>query len=178
MALRSLKTDSYALYHERQSFIRSHFFAQILFFALIVFSWWVFIQRIVLGIPVELVGTDTDVIILWFVAGLFVPALLLVMRLDIEVTQVELRFQYVPFHLSPRIIPHSSIVQVDTESYHLPVTSGSGIKYHGGFVSYTVSGNEGVCIVYLTPAGKEKKIFLGSQSALELEQVLLRAGRR
>lgn len=178
MALQNLQTDSYTLFHERQSFIRSHFFAQVLFLICIILAWWGFIQQIVLGIPFGTnVASDNEMIIIWIMVGWVIPALLLITRLDIEVTQSELCFQYVPFHLSPRVIPCSSILRADARNYRL-VTYGWGIKYQNGVVSYTISGNEGVCITYLSLDGKEKKILLGSQSALELERVLLKRIKR
>jgi len=175
MPLEYMQSDSYTLFHERQSLIRSHFFVQALFFFLIILAWWGFIQQIVLGIPFgPNVATDAEILIIWIMAGWLIPALLLSMRLDIEVTQAELRFQYVPFHFSFQVIPCSSILQADVESYRSLFTHGWGIKYRSGVISYTVSGHEGVLITYLSPAGKEKKILLGSQSAFELERVLFK----
>ncbi|MDR2854765.1 MAG: hypothetical protein LBV40_01225 [Methanomicrobiales archaeon] len=174
MTLQDLQTDSYTLFVERQSFIRSHFFVQALFLLFIIFAWWGFIQQIVLGIPFGTnIASDNEMIFVWIMVGWLIPALLAIIRFDIEVTEAELRFQYAPFHLSPRIILRSSIVRIDVQHYH-PLLKGWGIKYWRGVVSYTVSGNEGVCITYLSSDEKEKKIFLGSQSAFELERVLLR----
>jgi len=170
--------DYFSLYHERQSLVREHLFVQIILLICIIVGWWGFIQQILFHIPFGTVpGSDIEVIIIWIVSGWLLPILIMSICLDIEVTSSELRFQYKPFHFSPRIILHSSIFHVHKEVYD-PLFSGWGIRYRDGVVAYTISGNEGVHILYQTIKGKEKKMLLGSRHAAELEQVLSKAVKK
>ena len=171
---RDSQFDSFSLYHERQFLVREHFFVQIILFICIIVGWWGFIQQILFHIPFGTnPASDVEVIITWIVSGWILPALIITTCLETEVTQSELRFQYKPFHLSAQIIPHSSILQFKCEVYR-PFAKffGWGIRHRDGVTAYTISGNEGLYIVYETGVGTEKKILLGSQSAPELEQVL------
>jgi uncharacterized membrane protein len=168
-----IQFDSFSLYDESQSLVREHLFVQIIVLICIIVGWGVFIQQI-LETPLETnLASDIEIIILWFVAGVLVPAIIIATRLEIEVTPSELRFQYKPFHVSARIIPRSSILYVQKVVYHQSAkSSGWGISYWNGAISYTVAGNEGVYIVYQNTKGTEKMIMLGSQRAAELEKLL------
>ena len=172
-----MQTDSYTLFHEHQSLIRSHFFVQIIIIICFLGGWWGFVQQIIFGIPFGTnPASDIEMIIIWIMVGWFIPILMGVIGLDIEVTQKELRFRYKPFHFSDQVILCSSILQADADTYRS--WYGWGIKYKKGIVSYTVSGNEGVYITYQTPDGKEKTILLGSKNAGELERVLFKTARK
>ena len=171
-----MKTDSYILFQEHQSLIRSHLFVQIIIIACFLLGWWGFVQQIVFGIPFGTNPTsDIEMILIWIMVGWFIPALMGTACLDIEVTQTELRFRYKPFHFSTQVIPCSSIIQADAGTYRS--WYGWGIKFKRGIISYTVSGNEGIYITYLTSDGKEKKILLGAKNTSELERVLFKTAR-
>jgi len=171
---RDYQFDSFSLYYEHQSFVREHIFVQIILLICIAVGWWRFIQQILFQIPYGTnPASDIEIIVVWVIAGLIVPAIIMAISLEIEITQSELRFQYKPYQLSAKIIPLSSILQCKYEIYRPVATfSGWGIRHRDGVTAYTVSGNEGVFIVYETKRGREKKILLGSQNAQELEQVL------
>lgn len=144
------------LFHERQRFTQ----------------WWIYL----VGGILPLVGVTMMYLLAqgppWLIALVMVPTLLLLtLRLDVEVTPLELRVRFFPLLRKQWTLDQISSCEART---YRPVAEygGWGIRYgfgHGW--AYNVKGNRGVQLV-LTDG---TKVLIGSQRPEELEAAI---GRR
>lgn len=104
----------------------------------------------------------------WLLAGLGLPALLLSMRLVVEVRQGELLVNYRP--LTRRVIALADVQEATVRTY-------SPVKEYGGWgikgwsrrnITYNVRGDRGVQLVLVDG----RKILIGSQRPEELARAL------
>lgn len=103
--------------------------------------------------------------------GLF--ALFFIARLITEVTQVEVRVRYVPFHRRPRAFPLSEIATAAARQYR-PIAEYGGWGIRGSFgrgIAYNVSGDEGVQLVMKSG----RRVLIGSQQARSLADAIERS---
>ena len=155
------------LFHEHQSLAKARPWVLIASIICVVGTWyWLSIL------------SDETMRLTSIIAGLAflgVLALNLMTSLDTVVTSDELRFQYRPVHLSPRVVPKAAIISAHAEVYRSLATYSWwgvwGISIRHGITSYTMSGNKGVYVTYHTKQGK-KTILIGSQKADALQQAL------
>lgn len=139
-------------------------------------QWWLWIVILVAALPPivlvayglyrkpEAVGVGAAVA----VVPVAVLALFVFARLDVEVTHGAIVARFFPFHLTPRRIALSEIIEAKQRRYE-PLTEygGWGIRCGDGW-AYNVSGDEGVQLVL---AGG-KRLLIGSQKAKELEAAI------
>lgn len=167
------------LFREEQSF-RMGGIGILLLLQFIVFGaifGWGFYQQVVLGRPFgNQPLSDAGLIAVFALAmavsiGLF--ALFFVARLITEVTRVEVRVRYVPFHRKPRTFPLSEIATAAARQYR-PIVEYGGWGIRGSFgrgIAYNVSGNEGVQLVMKSG----RRVLIGSQQARRLADAIERA---
>jgi hypothetical protein len=149
--------------------MRRVWWAMLLVGGIALFTWYSFVQQIVLG---HLVGTnpgpDWAIAIIWLLAGVGLPLFLLSMRLIVEVYPDRVSIRYVP--LLWRQIPFSEIACVQARTYR-PILEygGWGIKgWSRGHIAYNVRGNRGVEL----KLRDGRRVMIGSQRADELEAAL------
>jgi len=95
--------------------------------------------------------------------------IVLIMRLETEINDNKITYQYIPFHQKPREILLSDIMEIFIRDYKpLREYGGHGIqrRIRKGR-SFTVSGNKGLQIIL----NNGKKILLGTHKPKELEMI-------
>jgi hypothetical protein len=140
-------------------------------------AWYSFFQQIVFGTPFgNNPASDTLVVILFIILGNFLPILfLLVLRLEIQVTQRALRFRFFPLHLRWREIPVDTIADVQAVVYRPIIEYGGwGIRLGRKGIAYTVSGNRGVQVTQKSG----KSFLLGTNRAEKMKSLLLSTIRK
>jgi len=112
-----------------------------------------------------------------YIINIFLPSipfliiiLLLIIRLETEVNQSGIYYQYFPFHLKKRKIEWSEIERAYVRQYR-------PIKEYGGYGirgitkknrAYSVSGKFGLQILFKN----KNRLLIGTQKSIELEEVI------
>ena len=136
----------------------------------IIVPWFAAIQQLIFKKPFgSNPGPDWLIIIIWVVLGVFLPLLLLTMRLITEVRSDGLHYRFAPLQLKMRHISPDELASFEAVSYR-PIRDygGWGIRYGKKGWAMNVSVNRGV-MLHLT-AGKD--LLIGSQRADELAMIL------
>ena len=96
--------------------------------------------------------------------------ILLIMKLETEINQDRIKFQFKPFHLKPRVIDFNEIQEYNIREYKpLKEYGGYGIQHRiKSGRSYTISGKVGLQIVLKTG----KKILIGTNKSRELQDII------
>ena len=128
--------------------------------------WYLVVAHFVFGAAVEASGEL--VVVVWVLAGVLLPALLVAARLVTEVAPRGLRLRFPPF--VTREVPFAEIRRVQPPTYRpLREYGGWGIRWgRGGKRAYNVSGREGV-EVELTDG---RTVIVGSQRPDELAEAI------
>ena len=115
---------------------------------------------------------DVIVGVSWVLAGLGIPLLFLVMRLETEVRPDGLYVRYFPFHLQFKRFAWADIRESGARRYDpLREYGGWGIRWGRGGRAYNVSGDRGLQLVLKDG----KRWLIGSQEADELAAAVARA---
>ncbi len=135
----------------------------------IVLGWWLFIEQIILGIPVGTnPASNVDAVIIWLAFGIGLPLFFYSTKLltDVRKDGVYLRF----FPLWSRTVPLTDIVTYEARQYRpLREYGGWGIRFGPHRKrAYNVSGNRGV-EVKLTDG---TQLLIGSQRPEELASAI------
>lgn len=132
--------------------------------------WYGFYIQIVAGVPF---GTnpapDWVMWVLLVAFGMCLPALFLLLRLEVRVGGGSLSYRLYPVHLHVRDVPCRNIATAEAVTCR-PVREygGWGIRHGKGGPAYTVSGNRGVRI----SLEGDSSLFIGSQRADECAAAL------
>jgi hypothetical protein len=159
------------LFREEQRFTET--WIRVLVSAIVIVSWWTFVQQIVLGRPF---GTnpapDGLVWAIFAFAGIALPLFFLLSRLVTVVTPTDLRLHFVL--LKRRTIPLASIRRAEARDYR-PIREygGWGIRWAGkrGWACAT-RGHRGV----LLEIEGQKPLLVGSDRPEAFVEALTRAG--
>lgn len=160
------------LYRETQRF--RQWWVWVLLLVVAAAAWWAFIQQIILGRPFgQNPAPDWGVWLLWVVIGIGLPALLLSIRMAVEVMSDQVVIRYRP--LVKRSIPAAEIVEAKARTYQ-PVKEygGWGIKgWSRKNMAYNMSGHRGVELTLRDG----RRVMLGSQQPEQLAQAILTQAR-
>lgn len=150
-------------FHEVQ-YVRQNRLFHVIWIAVII-MWILFIQQIIFG---QTVGNqpapDWFVILLWFLIGIGLPAVMWTARMVVDVTDKHVTIQYQP--IVKKVIEMHQIDAVEATTYR-PIREYGGwgmIWLWNNVRAYTVVGNEGVMLT-MTDG---KRILIGSQQADDL----------
>ena len=134
------------------------------------FMWISFVRQVVYGIPFG--AHPAQDWVLWVFVLLFgvgLPVLIYTARLETVVREGALMFRYVPFHMSWRVVPCTSIVRADAQRYSpLREFGGWGIRFGRRGRAYSASGSRGVRI----ECRDGDRFLLGSARAVELARCI------
>ena len=127
--------------------------------------WYLVVGHFVFGAEVEAAG---DLVAVWLLAGVLLPAFLLAARLVTEVSPRGLRLRFPPF--VTREIPFARMRRVQPRTYRpLREYGGWGIRWGpGGKRAYNVSGKGGVEVELIDG----RTVMVGSQRPEELAAAL------
>ena len=139
-------------------------------FGIAALAWYAFIRQIIFE---ETFGTnpapDWMLFVILAIFGVIFPALFLVMRLEVLVTEQRLVFRMYPFHPLWKEVPATEIDGAMAIVYRpFREYGGWGIRYGRQGIAYTVSGDRGV----LVRLSSGKTFLIGSRRPLELEIAL------
>lgn len=129
-------------------------------------AWYAFVYQVITGREVgDRPAPDWLVALIWLLAGLGLPLLIVSARLVVEVRGDGLYFRYHPFHRRSHHIAFGEIEKAEARSYR-PILEygGWGIRWGRGGKAYNVKGNRGVQL----ELASGKRILFGSQKAEEL----------
>jgi hypothetical protein len=131
---------------------------------------WAFFIRILLNPADE--SSAAIIVIVFVIFGVGFPIWFLIMRLEIQVKDLQLSYRLYPLHISWRDVPASEIASAEAVTYR-PILEygGWGMRIGCRGRAYTVSGNQGVFIRRKSGAC----FLLGSQRPDELADALARA---
>ncbi len=132
------------VYREEQRFRQIWILLLVGFIAIL--AWYSFLLQIVIGEPFGTnPGPDILVLALLVIFGIIFPVWFLVMRLEVQVTQTDLRFRLFPLHLQWREFPLATIAEAEAITYRPIIEYGGwGIRIGRKGMAYNVSGNRGV----------------------------------
>lgn len=159
--------ESNALFREVQYFRQWWLWLIVLFIAGL--SWHTAIEQLVFGIPSgNKPASDLEVLVIWIVFGILLPALFWFGRLITEVRRDGLYFCFFPFHLSFKKIPFTQIRKYEVRTYSPAEYGGWGIRGWSDDMVYNVSGNRGVQLELVNG----KRLLIGSQRPEELAEAI------
>lgn len=141
----------------------------LLILALAAYSWWGFVQQIVLGQPYgSNPGPDWVIWLVLVLVGIGFPALFVTMRLIVTVRWDQLTIRYKPF--TTRRIGFEEIESYEARTYK-PIKEYAGWGIKGWTVermSYSVSGKEGVELTLRDG----NRVMIGSQKSGQLADAI------
>ena len=137
-----------------------------------------FYQQFVQGRPWGSSPMSNSGLLMAALLGLTVPssviALLVVARLETEVTEEGLRTRFFPFHLKERRFAREEIASHEPVTYRpIPDYGGWGIRFGRQDKAWTVSGNRGVRLTLASGS----RLLIGSQQAEEFDAALTKVQR-
>ncbi len=117
-------------------------------------------------------AADVQLIIMFVVMGIGLPAFFYTMRLQTEVATGELRVRFYPFHLRAVRIPLHLVRDYERTTYN-PISEygGWGIRWGVAGKAYNMSGCEGVKLYFYN----HKPLLVGSQKAADLYEAIRQA---
>lgn len=141
----------------------------LLVLGLAAFSWWGFIQQIILGQPYgSNPGPDWMIWLVLVLVGIGFPALFLTMRLIVTVRGDQITIRYKPF--TTRRIGFEEIESCEARTYK-PIKEYAGWGIKGWSVermSYSVSGKDGVELTLRDG----NRVMIGSRKAQQLAEAI------
>lgn len=141
----------------------------LLILGLAAFSWWGFIQQIVLGQPYgSNPGPDWVIWLTFLLVGIGMPWLFAAMRLIVTVREDHITIRYKPF--TTRRIGFEEIESFEDRTYK-PIKEYAGWGIKGWSVermSYSVSGKEGVELTLCDG----NRVMIGSRKAGQLAEAI------
>jgi hypothetical protein len=152
------------LFSERQRFLQTWVWALVM--VVVIGVWAMALMQFVFDRPEDpSLANDIIVIVAWALAGVGIPVLFLVMRLETEVRGDGLYVRFFPFHLNPRKFAWADIAESRARRYDaLREYGGWGIRWGKGGRAYNISGDRGLQLVLKDG----KRWLIGSQKADEL----------
>jgi hypothetical protein len=130
-------------------------------------AWVLAIYQLVLGLQLgDNPAEDWLMLLVLFFAGLLFPALMLSVKLTVEVRPDGLFLRFRPIHRRFLDLGLDKVIEVRTRTYSpLREFGGWGIRYGRGGTAYNMNGNQGVELTY----ARNRHVLIGSDRALELE---------
>lgn len=136
-----------------------------------IFMWYLFIQQIILGVPIgDKPASDVTAIILWLLFGIVFPVVMLgILKLIIEVRNDGVYIRFVPFHYQYKQFLFKDIRYYDSVTYHpLKRFGGWGIRFNlKGETAYNLSGNKGIELTL-----KYDTVIIGSKKPNEFKNAM------
>jgi hypothetical protein len=164
---KALPEEVLARFREVQRF--RQWWIWLLVYGIAIFSWYGFIQQIILGQPFgSNPAPDWAMWLIWVLFGIGFPLFFHTVKLEVTVLEDCVQIRYVP--LASRRIPFQEIERFVVRTYS-PIREfgGWGLRWGGrNRRAYNVSGNRGVELT-LRDGGR---VMLGSQRPEELDQAL------
>lgn len=161
-----------AIFRETQRW-RDQVWVMVLVIGLAAFTWYGFIEQIILGRPFgNNPAPDGMMLVITVLFGLGLPIFFLTLQMTVEVLPDRLRIIY--GFLVRRDIPLADITLIEAVVYSpLRDWGGWGIRGFGRRIAYNVGGNEGVALRLVD--GRE--VLIGSQQADRLAAAISRTRR-
>lgn len=158
-----MKATYPVLFREVQRF-RDVWWVMALVFGVAALQWYIFLGQIVGGAPIGNRPASNGVVLLvWLLAGVGLPVLFLLLRLEVEVSPNAVTIRFAPLFI--RVIDQREIAGVEPVTYRpLGEFGGWGVRGWGGRVAYNVRGDQGVELT-LTDG---RRVLIGSRRAAEL----------
>ena len=158
-----MKATYPVLFREVQRF-RDVWWVMALVFGVAALQWYIFLGQIVGGAPVgNRPASDGVVLFVWLLAGVGLPALFLLLRLEVEVSPNAVTIRFAPLFI--RVIDQREIAGAEPVTYRpLGEFGGWGVRGWGGRVAYNVRGDQGVELT-LTDG---RRVLIGTRHAAEL----------
>ncbi len=159
------------IFNETQRF--TQWFIWLLIAAILLLLGYCCYQWYVLGVSVDSVSpNDIGEQLLVIVCLLAVPVLFFFLRLNTQIDEKGIHYQFVPFHFSRKTISWSDIKECHVRQYS-PITAYGGWGYRlstRNGKAYSVSGKKGIQMELITG----DKILIGTQKEVGAQQVINR----
>ena len=158
-----MKATHPLLFREVQRF-RDVWWVMALVFGVAALQWYIVLGQIVGGAPVgNRPASDGVVLFVWLLAGVGLPALFLLLRLEVEVSPNAVTIRFAPLFI--RVIDQREIAGAEPVTYRpLGEFGGWGVRGWGARVAYNVRGNQGVELT-LTDG---RRVLIGTRHAAAL----------
>ena len=158
-----MKATHPLLFREVQRF-RDVWWVMALVFGVAALQWYIFLGQIVVGAPVgNNPASDGVVLFVWLLAGVGLPVLFLLLRLEVEVSPNAVTIRFAPLFI--RVIDQREIAGAEPVTYRpLGEFGGWGVRGWGARVAYNVRGNQGVELT-LTDG---RRVLIGTRRATDL----------
>jgi len=131
---------------------------------------WGFYQQIILGKPWGTTPVSDTALILLLLIPIGILILFLTTRLETEINESGIYYQFLPFHFKRYKIDWTTVDKAYVRKYK-PVAEygGWGIRFwfgHGR--AYNISGNQGLQLEFKNG----RRLLIGTQKPIEIEQLL------
>ena len=158
-----MKATHPLLFREVQRF-RDVWWVMALVFGVAALQWYIFLGQIVVGAPVgNNPASDGVVLFVWLLAGVGLPVLFLLLRLEVEVSPNAVTIRFAPLFI--RVIDQREIAGAEPVTYRpLGEFGGWGVRGWGARVAYNVRGNQGVELTLRDG----RRVLIGTRRAAEL----------
>lgn len=153
------------VYKEIQKFTQIWIWAII---AIVIGIWaWGFIQQLIFGLPWGSKPASNMMLLIFSIIPIAILVLFITMRLETEITNEGIFFQYFPFHMKKRFIDWNDIAKAYVREYK-PIREYGGWGLKGGLKSglaFNVSGKIGLQL----ELKNGKRILIGTSHPEKLE---------
>lgn len=165
--------DDIPIYYEEQKFNQVWLWVLLLFLA--VLGWYIPLETVLAG-PDKDALTIGIVLFVWILAGILLPLLFGMLKLESEVRSDGVYVRYFPFHMNYRSYHWDEIKSAEPVEYR-PILDygGWGIRYGSKGKAYNVSGKEGVLLSF---KDGRRDLLIGSRHPLEFAGSIRTSRRR
>lgn len=138
-------------FSERQRF--SNWILWLILLSISVAAWFWFIGSVVLQTSSELAAGENltpawFIVLVWVILGVAVPVFVYMLRFDLKIENAEIKLQYFPFHMKPKVlqikqIQNYKIVRFDA----LGDYGGWGVRKKKNTIGYITASGRGVIVL-------------------------------
>lgn len=156
-----MKTNT--LFKEQQLGLKNWSLTLVLLFTLMPLCIYLFLQII------KASGSDKIILLCTLIFHIALCLFFVFIKLNIEITQEEIKYRLSPFHFSTQVLLKSEIIEVENVVYNpIGEWGGWGIRKNSRGKAYNMYGDKGVQVTLKTG----KIILFGSQKSNELYDII------